>query len=103
MDGAVGHKRDRLYTGRPTGSTDLDPWGSQSLNHQPKNLQGLDLDPLPAPNHMQQMCNMVFMWVLNNLDGGYPKSCCLYVGYVLLAELPCLASVGEKVPSLTET
>jgi hypothetical protein len=42
------------------------------------------------------------MWVLNNLNGGYPNSC-LYVGYVLLAGLPCLASVGEEVPSLPET
>lgn len=25
------------------------------------------------------------------------------VGYVLLAELPCLASVGEEEPSLTKT
>ena len=27
----------------------------------------------------------------NDWRGGYPKSCCLYVGYVLLAGLPCLA------------
>ena len=26
-------------------STNLDPWGSQRLNHQPKNTHGLDLDP----------------------------------------------------------
>ena len=39
-------------------------------------------------------------WVPNNWNGDYPKSCYLYVGYVLLAELPiwpqwerkCLAS-----------
>ena len=36
-------------------------------------------------------------------EGGLPQSCCLYVGYVLLAGLPCLASMGEDVPSLTET
>ena len=29
---------DRNSTGRPTESTNLDPWGSQSLNHQPKNV-----------------------------------------------------------------
>ena len=34
----------------------------------------------------------------NDWSGGYPKSCCLYVGYVLLAGLPCLASVGEEEP-----
>ena len=37
------------------------------------------------------------------LHESYSKSCCLYVGYVLLAGLPCLASVGEEVASLTET
>ena len=34
---------------------------------------------------------------------GYPKSCCLSVGYVLLAGLLCLASVGEEAPSLAVT
>ena len=34
--------------------------------------------------------------------GRFPRSCCLYLGYVLPAKLPCLASVGKKVPSLTE-
>ena len=37
------------------------------------------------------------------LELGYPKSCCLHVGYVLLAGLPCLASVGEEAPSLAKT
>ena len=37
------------------------------------------------------------------LKRDYPKSCFLYVGYVLLAGLPCLASVGEEAPSLAET
>ena len=67
-------KGDRNTTGRPTESLNLDPWGSQSLNHQPKNIHGLDLG-LPA--HMQQMCSLVFMWDLNNWHKGYPKSCCL--------------------------
>jgi hypothetical protein len=43
------------------------------------------------------------MWVPNNWIGGYPKSGCLYVGHVLLPGLPCLTSIGEEVPSLTET
>lgn len=34
--------------------------------------------------------------ILNNCSGGYPKSFCLYVGYVLLVGLPCLVSVGGK-------
>jgi hypothetical protein len=46
---------------------------------------------------------LVFMWVTNNWNGNYPQSCYLYVGCVLLAGLPCLASMGEEVPSLTET
>jgi hypothetical protein len=78
----------------PTESTNLDPWGSQSLNHQPKNIHGLNLG---LPFHMQQMCSLVFMWVPNNWSMGCPKSCCLCVGYVL-AGLPGLASVGEDVP-----
>ena len=42
------------------------------------------------------------MWVPNKWKGSYLKGCCLYVGYVL-SGLPCLASVGEEVPSLSET
>ena len=38
----------------------------------------------------------------NNWNRSYPN-CFLNVGYVLLAGLPCLASVGEEAPSLTET
>ena len=37
------------------------------------------------------------------LEQGLSQNFCLYVGYVLLAGLPCLASVGEEVPSLAET
>ena len=33
---------------------------------------------------------------------GYPKSCCLSVGYVLLAGLLCLASVGKDVSNLPD-
>jgi hypothetical protein len=44
---------------------------------------------------------LVFLWVSNNWNKGYPKS--LSVGYVLLPGLPCLASVKEDAPSLTET
>ena len=53
-------KGDRNSTGRPTESTNLDPWGFQRLNHQPKNIHRLDLG---LPTHMQQMCILVFMWV----------------------------------------
>jgi hypothetical protein len=44
------------------------------------------------------------MWVPNNWSSRYPypKSCCLYVRYVLLAGMPCLVSVGEDAPSLAD-
>ena len=45
----VGLERDRNFTGRPKESIHLDPWGSQKLNHQPKNIHGLDLG---LPSHM---------------------------------------------------
>ena len=35
----------------------------------------------------------------NQLEWQYPKSCYLYVGCVLLAGLPCMASVGKDAPS----
>ena len=38
-------KGDQNSTGRTTGSTNLDPYGSQSLNYQPKNIHRLDLGP----------------------------------------------------------
>jgi hypothetical protein len=40
---------DKNSTGRPTESTILDPWGFQSLNHQPKIIYWLDLS---MPNHI---------------------------------------------------
>jgi hypothetical protein len=43
------------------------------------------------------------MWVLSDWNEGYPKSYCLYMGYVGLAGLPCLASVGGKATSLADT
>ena len=45
----VDMERDKIVTGKPTESTNLNPWGSQSLNHQPKNIHGLDLG---LPTHM---------------------------------------------------
>jgi hypothetical protein len=33
----VGPEMDKKTIGRPTESTNLDPWSPQSLNHQPKN------------------------------------------------------------------
>ena len=45
----VGPKVDRNSAGRPAESTNLNAWGSQSLNHQPKNIYRLDLG---LPTHM---------------------------------------------------
>jgi hypothetical protein len=42
------------------------------------------------------------MWVPNDWSRGYRKSCCLSMGYVLLAGLFCQASVGDDVPSPSE-
>ena len=67
----VGLKRDRNSTGRPTESTNLDLWGSQKLNHQPKIIHGLDLG-LPA--HMWQIFSMVFMCVPNKWNKGISKA-----------------------------
>jgi hypothetical protein len=39
----MGPKEDRKSTGKPTESTNMDPWGCQRLNHQPKNIHRLDL------------------------------------------------------------
>jgi hypothetical protein len=96
----AGLEGDRNSTGKPTESNNLDPCGSQSLNHQPKNIHRLDLEPHTYVAYVQ-----FDLQVGPKTIGveGYPKSCCLYVGYVLLSGLPCLTSVGQKVPSLAET
>jgi hypothetical protein len=39
----MGTKGDRNSTGRPIESTNLDPWGTQCLNHQPNNIFVVDL------------------------------------------------------------
>jgi hypothetical protein len=44
-----GTEVNRNFTGRPTESMNLDPWGSQSLEHQQKNKHRLDLG---LPTHM---------------------------------------------------
>jgi hypothetical protein len=42
-------KGDRNSAGRPTESTNLDPWDSQILNHQTKKMYRLDLG---LPTHL---------------------------------------------------
>jgi hypothetical protein len=101
---------DKNSTERPTESTNLDPCDSQRLNQQAKKIYKLDLD-------LPHICNLVFLWFLNNvadmqlglhvgpgqLERGLLQSCCLSVRYILLAELPCLASVRENGPGPAES
>jgi hypothetical protein len=61
-------KEDRDFTGRPTGSTNLNPWGLLETEHQPKSKHRLDL----GPPHMQQMSSLVFMISSNNWSRGFP-------------------------------
>lgn len=73
-------------------STNLDPWDSQET--EPQNKKHTQAGPRP-PARMQQIWNLVFMWVPKNWSWSYPKSSCLSVEYVLLAGLPYLAAVEE--------
>jgi hypothetical protein len=62
-----------------------------------------DSSPSPVPSLLVDRTNFGFqvLWVgFEQLNGGYPKSCCLYVGYDILAGLSCLVSVGEEVSSI---
>jgi hypothetical protein len=97
----VGPKGDRtLQEDRRAESTNMGHWGSCRLNHQPKSIHRLDLG-LHA--HMLQVCSLILMLVPNIWNRGYPKSYCLFLEYDLIAELPCLTSVGKAISSLTET
>jgi hypothetical protein len=70
---------------------------SQILNHQAKNIRGLELS---LPTHMESMFSLVFMWVQKKWGRDYLKSCCLYLGYALLAqwERKHLASQRTEAP-----
>ena len=71
---------------------------------EPSPKEHIMAEPRPPHLHfMKQMCSFAFKLVPDNWSGRYSKSCCLYVGYVLLAELPCLTSVGEEASSIAET
>jgi len=66
-------KEDRGTTGRPIESTNLNPWGYQRLNHQPKSEYGLDLEPL-------NICSRCAAWPsydFPNWSEGCPWICCL--------------------------
>jgi hypothetical protein len=71
-----------------------------TTNQRRANMAG----PRPLHTYVADVCAAVaFMWVWNNCTRGYPKSCCLYEGYVLLAGLLFLASVEENASRLAET
>ena len=105
-EGLLALKGIETSTGRPTESTNLDPWDSQSLNHQPKNIHRPYLG-LPA-----HMCSLVFMRVPSNRSGGgggglraggWASQKLLLVREACSSGLPCLASVEEEAPGLAET
>jgi hypothetical protein len=51
----VGPKGDRDSTGRPTESTNLDPWGTQRLNQQLKSIHRLEHHPSPTFSYIAVM------------------------------------------------
>jgi hypothetical protein len=97
---AAGPESYRISIGRLTESTNLDPWGSQCLNHQPKNHIRAGSRP---PHTYEGGVKLGLHVGSKKLEQGYPKSYCLFMEYVLLAGLPFLTSVGEGAPSLAET
>lgn len=68
------------------------PRPSSSSNYNIQNLMKGHADTMPQK----------FLLKVAQFQG-YPKNCCLYLGYVLLAGLICLASGGEEVTSLSYT
>jgi hypothetical protein len=88
----AGPKGDWNSTRRPAESTNLDPWQSQSLNHQPKSIHKLDIGQLNICNRCESSSSCGSQTTRVGV-GEYPKSCCLSVGYILRAVLLCLTSV----------
>jgi hypothetical protein len=92
----AGPKGDRNSTGRPTESTNLDPWGL-SESEPPNKEHRLDLG-LPA--HMKQMCSLAFMWVLNNWSRGLSQKllpvCGIYSIWAVLSSLSGRGSLTES-------
>lgn len=76
-------------------------WTLGALRHSITNQRTFMFWTL-IPLHIWSRCTALSSccWFLNNWSRSYPPNCCLYVGYVLLARMPCLASVGEGVPNL---
>jgi hypothetical protein len=91
--------------------------GSQSLNHQPKNIHRLEILHTHTHVYISDVCVCIYIYIRciyisdvqlglhvgpEQLEWGLSQKLLLVCGYVLLTEQPCLASVGEEAPSLTE-
>ena len=91
----MGPEGNRNYIKCPTDSTILELWNSQSLNHQPENIQVLDLG-LPAS--MEEMYGLSLMWVLNNRSRAIPKAIVYKWGiFYKLGCFVCLSGRGLEV------
>jgi hypothetical protein len=90
----VGPEGNRNSIGRPTESTNLDPWGSES---EPPTKEHTQAGPRSPHTYVADV-QLDLLVGPEQLEWGYPKSCCLHVGYILLVGLPFLDSVGEEVP-----
>ena len=85
---------------RQTKSTNFQPWGSWSLNQQPKNIRAE-----PRPSH-KYLADVLFDLHVGHkqLDLDLPTKLLPVHGLsFFLVGLPCLALVGEDAHSLPET
>ena len=84
---------DRNSTRRPTESTNLEPWGSQILNHQPQNIHRLDLG-LPYICNICA-CSVGCIWVPDNWSMAIPKAVAcmvfknIFIKYFLYLHFNC--------------
>lgn len=96
----MGPKVDRNSTGGSTESTNLDTL--RLSESEPPNKEHTWAEPSPPWSYVADAHSLAFIWVSNNWNRDYPRTCCLHVGYVLLVWLHCQASVGEEALSLAE-
>jgi hypothetical protein len=97
-----GSSRDRNSTGRPIESTNLGPGPLGLSENEPPTRQHMWTPTQPPCIYVAGVL-LTSMLILNHWNRAIPQSCCLSVKYVLLARLPCPASVGEDVPCSTKT
>jgi hypothetical protein len=75
-------------------------WGSQGLKHQPKNMQGLDLDPLHILTDVQLGLHVCPL--RTETRAVFDSVACLWIPIPLVG-LPSQTSVGEDVLSPATT